>query len=193
MRDFDEEKRFLLPTVGGDTSVFEDVRLRLPELLFESCLRIDLGQRIVDIRYFGPGNTEGDTIVYLPENKIAWTGNLILGKWSIPALLEGRAGDYLETIARFERSLEVEPIVPGHGWLASGTMFSHYMGYLSDLVESVQSAVRAGRSLEETLETLTLPGQYMPTDEEIRSEIGPFITGLHRFNVQRTYQEIAGR
>jgi glyoxylase-like metal-dependent hydrolase (beta-lactamase superfamily II) len=193
MRDFDEEKEFLLPTVEGDRSVYADVRLRLPEILFDNCLRLDIGGRLVEIWYFGPGNTDGDTVVYVPDAKVAWTGNLILGAGTIPAVLEGRPGEYLETIARFERTLEIERIVPGHGPMTSPVAFGRYMRYLSELIEAVHTEIRAGRSLEETIEIIPLWDPYLPGEEPARTEIGPFLKSMHRLNVQKTYQDIAGR
>ena len=43
MRDFEREKQFLLPTVDNDPTVFGDVRLRLPDLVFNEYLELDLG------------------------------------------------------------------------------------------------------------------------------------------------------
>jgi hypothetical protein len=56
----------------------------------------------------------------VPEARVAWTGNLIVGEGTIPFLIEGGAGAYLETMAKFTHALEVETIVPGHLALTSG-------------------------------------------------------------------------
>src|SRR5438309_11147519 len=79
MRDFEREKQLLLPTVGNDPTVFGDVRLRLPDLFLDEYLELDLGGRVVELHHFGHGNTPGDTVVFVPEARVAWTGNLILG------------------------------------------------------------------------------------------------------------------
>ncbi|MEE9612879.1 MAG: MBL fold metallo-hydrolase, partial [Desulfatiglandales bacterium] len=114
MKDFDEEKAFMLQTVDNDPEIFSDVRLRLPDLVFDRYLQVDLGGRVVELYYFGPGNTPGDTVVYVPEQRVAWTGNLVIGEGSIPFLIEGGAKAYMETIAHFAQTLEVEIIIPGH-------------------------------------------------------------------------------
>ncbi|MGH7563619.1 MAG: MBL fold metallo-hydrolase, partial [Gemmatimonadota bacterium] len=79
MQDFEAEKEFLLAAVNGDRSVYGDVQLRLPDIVFDDSLRLDLGGRVVDLYHFGPGNTPGDAVVYVPEARVAWTGNLVLG------------------------------------------------------------------------------------------------------------------
>ena len=80
MRDFEHEKKLLLATVNNDPTVYADVRLRLPDVVFDDYLRLDLGDRVVEIYHFGPGNTPGDTVVYVPEARVAWTGNLVGGR-----------------------------------------------------------------------------------------------------------------
>jgi cyclase len=80
MRDFEGEKKFLLPAVDNDPTVFGDVQLRLPDLVLDEYLELDLGGRVVELYHFGHGNTPGDTVVYVPEARVAWTGNLILGE-----------------------------------------------------------------------------------------------------------------
>ncbi|MEE9171323.1 MAG: hypothetical protein V3U41_00230, partial [candidate division NC10 bacterium] len=164
-----------------------------PDVVFDDHLSLDLGGRVVELYNFGPGNTPGDTVVYVPEPKVAWTGNLILGDGLIPFLIEGGAGNYLETIAHFAQTLEVEVIVPGHGLLTSGAIFGRYLRYLSELIDSVRQATRAGRTLEETLARTHLADQYTPPADSPLARLGSFITGVHRWNVQQTYKEVNGR
>lgn len=189
MHNFEHEKQFLLPTVENDPAVYGDVRLRLPDIVFDDYLKLDLGGRVVELYHFGRGNTPGDTVVYVPEAKVAWTGNLVVGEGTIPFLVEGGAGAYLQTIARFARTLEVEKIVPGHGLMTSGVIFSRYLSYLSHLIQRVQQAYRSGWTLEETLARTSLGEQYrLPPDSPIAS----LMAGFHQWNVQKTYLELNG-
>ena len=194
MRGFEHEKKFLLATVNNDPTVFADVRLRLPDVVFDDYLRLDLGGRAVELYHFGPGNTPGDTVVYVPEARVAWTGNLVLlGEESIPFLIEGGAGAYMQTIVRFARTLGVKTIVPGHGSLISGAVLGRYLAYLNGLINSVREATRAGKTLEVTLAQTPLPGQFAPSADSPFAPLLPFIAGIHRWNVQVTYQELNGR
>lgn len=186
MRDFEAEKEFLLATVNGDRNVYGDVRLRLPDVVFEDELRLDLGGRIVEIHHFGPGNTPGDAVVYVPEARVAWTGNLVLGI-GLPFLIEGGAETYLETIERFADGPEVETIVPGHGPIVPGRILETYRSYLSGLAALMSSPARSEDSLEAALAAFPLPDAYIPADLD-----GPtraFLEGLHQFNVWRVLEE----
>ncbi len=193
MREFEQEKQFLLRTVDNDPKVFADVHLRLPDVVFDHYLRLDLGGRVVEVHHFGPGNTPGDTIVYIPEAKVAWTGNFVLGEGTIPFLIEGGAGAYLETMAQFVRTIEVETIVPGHGVITSGAILGRYLHYLSELIDSVRKATRARRTLEETLANTSLGEQYTPRVDSPLAQLAPLMAGFHRWNVQQTYKEMEGR
>jgi len=172
------------------------VRLRLPDLVLDEYLELELGGRVVELYHLGHGNTPGDTVVYVPEARVAWTGNLIVGEGNIPFLIEGGAGAYLETIAKFTHTLEVGTIIPGHGLLTSGAMLGRYLSYLSELIESVRKAVRAGQNLEEAIAATPLGQQYTQdtagSDSPWAAKFVAFRAGVHRWNVWRTYQGMKG-
>jgi glyoxylase-like metal-dependent hydrolase (beta-lactamase superfamily II) len=187
MKQFEREKQFLLATVNHDPTVYGDVRLRLPDIVFDDQLRLDLGGRIVELYHFGPGNTQGDAVVNVPDAGVAWTGNLVLGTGAVPFLIEGGAEDYLETIERFAATLDVESIVPGHGPILPESILDGYRMYLSDLIERVPSMAREGRSLDATLEAVTLDERFLPPGADAPTR--QFINGIHRFNVWRVFDE----
>src|SRR5207245_11659846 len=81
------------------------------------------------------------------------------GEGFIPFLIEGGAGAYLETMAKFTHTLEVATIVPGHGLLTSGTILGRHLPYLSELIEAVRKAIRAGQSREEAIAATPLGQQ----------------------------------
>ncbi len=186
MQRFEFERTFLLPTVNDDAAVFEGVELRLPDLEFEDHIRLDLGGRYADVHHFGPGNTAGDTVVYEPQTQTAWTGNLVIGEGTIPLLIEGQPGAYLETISRFAATLEVQTIIPGHGIPTTTAIFGRYVRYLAELIELVRSAHRSGSSLVTLLEHDLGPGYELPPG---LAAARPFIAGLHKWNLQKAYLE----
>ncbi len=193
MRHFDREKALLLPTVNGNAAIFDGVRLRLPDVTFEKSLRLDMGGRVVELHHFGHGNTPGDTVVYVPEAKAAWTGNLILGAGSIPWAIEGQTQAYLETIARLAARLDIETIVGGHILITPGETLGVYLDYLSAHIKSVQRALGAGKTLEQTLASLPLDEIFLPPKDSPLAVARPLMQGFHLWNVKRTYQELKAR
>ncbi len=190
MRDFEQEKEVLLATVNGNDAVFTGVKLRLPDVTFEESLRLDLGGRVVELHHFGHGNTPGDTVVYVPEAKVAWTGNLVLGAGSIPWAIEGKTQAYLETIARLAASLDIETIVGGHILMTPGETLTSYLGYLSEHIRSVQKAIASGQTLERTLASLPLDEAYLPPADSPLAAVRPVMQGFHLWNVKKTYLEL---
>ncbi len=149
---------------------------------------------MVEIYHFGPGNTRGDTVVYAPGAKAAWTGNLVVGKGTIPPIFEGGTKTYLMTISRFAATLDVKTIIPGHGAPATGAILARYLRYLSGLLHSVQEDIRKGRTLEEVLASMAnWKGYAPPEDSPLSERFGPFLAGLHRLNLQKTYLELKER
>jgi len=158
-----------------------------------NALRLDLGGRVVELHYFGTGNTPGDTVVYVPEAKVAWTGNLVLGEGIIPWAIEGNTPAYLRTIARFAASLDVETIVPGHGVMTSRVTLDTYRRYLSGHINAVQGAIRSGQTLEQTLAGMPLGESYLPPADSPLALVRPFAKGFHLWNVKKTYLELNGK
>ncbi len=187
MTRFEEEKVLMLAAVDGEAAVIAGVKLRLPDILFDDHITVDLGGRVVEIHHFGHGNTPGDTVVYVSEAKAAWTGNLVIGESSIPFLIEGDAGAYLETVARFARTLEIDIIIPGHGLVAEQAELGRYLAYLSGLMDSVRKTVASGATLEETLAALPLGKSYLPAPD---SPLARLLPGIHAWNVRKTYLDL---
>jgi len=182
---FEEEKAFLTPCVDNDPKIFEGVSLRLPDIVFDDYLRIDLGDRQVELHYFGPANTPGDTITYVPEAKVAWTGNLTGGIFGLA--LESDASTFLGTLTRFIQTLSIEMLIPAHRPPAGANLLSEYLTYFSEVTAGVQIAVSSGWSLEETLERVVQSEAFSLPPENPMANI---MTGRHRYNVQRTYMAL---
>jgi cyclase len=193
MRGFEQEKAALLPAVNGNAAVFKGVTLRLPDVTFEDSLHLDLGGRVVELHHFGHGNTPGDTVVYVPEAKAAWTGNLILGAASIPWAIEGNTQAYLKTLADMSARLDIETIVPGHILTASGEILGSYLRYLGEHISAVRAAIHAGKSLEQTLASLPLQEAFLPPADSPLAAARPLLQGFHLWNVKKTYLELAGQ
>jgi len=124
----------------------------VPNVSFDRELNIDLGNRPVEIRFIGRGNTAGDTIVYLPKEKILMAGDLV--DHPAPYFFGGFPVDQvttLETLASFEATT----VVPGHGDVLHDKT---YIVQLIDLLKAVNNAVEKevndGKTLEEVQASL---------------------------------------
>ena len=91
--------------------------IALPSLTYDTKMTIDLGDRKVVLIHLGPAHTKGDTLVYLPDQKILFSGDVLFTNFH-PFLAEGDLpswGRVLDSIL----AMDVEKIIPGHGPLST--------------------------------------------------------------------------
>ena len=83
-----------------------------PNLAFHDALDIDLGGRSVRLLWLGRGNTAGDAVVFLPRERIAAIGDLVVDP--IPYVYDGYPSEWGATLQRVI-DLDADTYVPGHG------------------------------------------------------------------------------
>jgi len=134
---------------------FRSIRNTPPDLTFERELVLHRGERTIELRWLGRGNTRGDIVVLLPRERIAAIGDLVV--WPIPFAFGSYYEEWITTLARLD-SLPAEMLVPGHGPVHRDREYLHQVqGLLRALVDQVKTAVAEGASLEETQRRVTLP------------------------------------
>lgn len=149
-----ERKRYelrlsgLMPTLAELRTAVDFV----PNVTFDRELDVDLGNRLVQIRFLGRGNTAGDTIVYLPVEKILAAGDLL--DHPVPYLFGDIPLDHVNTL-QLMAQLDVQTIVPGHGEVLHG---KDYIYQVIDLLKAinteVEKEINAGVNTSEEVEQL---------------------------------------
>ena len=177
-------KQRMAGAVANDMSVFEGTQLRLPTVSFDEQWTIDLGGRVVEARFFGPGMSSSDTVVYVPGARVAWSGNLIFGADTIPWAQSGNVAGYRETLQRFAKTYDVRTIVPGHGALTTGESILLYDRYLAQVQSDAAAAVQRGVGVEQFIATADVPAGY-----SIAPGLLPLMKGFHQWNLQRAFAE----
>lgn len=204
MTDLPYEKRTRSANMYGDAALLDEVTAwRRPDLTFGSYAEIDLGGRVVQLHHFGPGNGPGDTVVYVPDARAAWTGNFLCHAGTAHMLLQGGPEPYLGSLRRMREALpELETVVPGHGPMGDGpAAVDALIGYLERLHEDVAASVQAGRSLEETFAACTDPwaerldpalsaalARYPVPHRLAQQGMLALCRDLHRLNILATYR-----
>ena len=142
-KDYERSLAGLAPVVAE----MKDVVQFAPNVSFDRELLIDLGGRPVEVRFLGRGNTGGDTIVYLPKDKILATGDLLVHP--VPYLFGGFPVDHPKTL-RAMAELDATTIVPGHGEILRDKA---YIFQVAEFLEAGNAAmekeVNSGKTLEE--------------------------------------------
>jgi len=110
-------------------------------------LVVDLGGRSVELRHLAPGNTKGDMFLWLPEERILATGDIVVaptpyGFFSYPKSWAG--------VLRELKGFGAKTIVPGHGDVMTDTAYLDLLAETMDLVAAqVDAQVKAGKTLDE--------------------------------------------
>ncbi len=88
------------------------VKFQSATLTFGEGFTVDLGNREVQVKFLGRGNTAGDAIVYLPREKIIVAGDLLV--YPVPYVFDGYPNEWIQTLEKMGQ-LDSNTIVPGHG------------------------------------------------------------------------------
>jgi glyoxylase-like metal-dependent hydrolase (beta-lactamase superfamily II) len=162
--------------------------LTWPTMVFEKELTLFLGQREVRILQLGRGHTKGDTVVWLPEEKVLFAGDLV-ECGATPYTGDAYLKDWPETLARL-RALGPEKLVPGRGAALKNAEeveagIAGTQTFLSRLYATVAEGVAAGRSLKQV---------YDDTVAVLEPDFGDWVIFEHcmPFDVSRAYDEAGG-
>jgi glyoxylase-like metal-dependent hydrolase (beta-lactamase superfamily II) len=165
--------------------------LTWPTLTFRDTLTIDLGgdRGEVVLRYLGRGHTEGDIVIWLPQQRILFAGDLVESQ---AALYTGDAFHFdwststLDEIAR----LGAEHLVGGRGAIAHGraqvrAAIDQTRAFLDTMIRTVGAAHRSGRTIKDA---------FGATHAALAPQYGqwPIFEHCLPFDVQRLWDEYDG-
>jgi cyclase len=117
-----------------------ELRLTLPTLTFDQQMSIHGSKRTVHLITYGGGHTQSDAFLYIPEEKIAILGDLVLSNHH-PVMKFANPWEWQQILERIE-ALNLETIIPGHGDICSLKELRQVRGYITDLLELVQEIVQ---------------------------------------------------
>ncbi len=123
---------------------FGGVSLTLPTDTFDGRLTMSVGGKTVEVIEVGPAHTKGDAIVYLPRERVAFSGD-ILFIGSHPIMWEGPVRNWIAACDRL-LALDVDVVVPGHGPLTNHAGVAKTKAYWETLVDVSTRGLAAGAS-----------------------------------------------
>jgi len=106
----------------------EGTRPSYPSLTFSEKMEIDLGYQIVELIYPGPSHTGGSIMVYLPDKKVLFTGDILFTNYH-PNIASGDIESWLKALDAVA-ALDPAKIVPGHGPLSARKDVGEMKDYL---------------------------------------------------------------
>ncbi|MFN2445262.1 MAG: MBL fold metallo-hydrolase [Vicinamibacterales bacterium] len=155
-----------------------------PNVTLTDQLVLHRGAREIRLMFLGRGHTGGDVVVYLPEERLVMTGDLLVEGTSYMG--DAYAADWIETLDRL-KALEFDRVLPGHGSVLEGkARIDHWQAYLRDFWTEVQALHRAKVPADEAAKRI---------DMRAHAHNYPAITapGVIPDNVHRAYELMDGK
>jgi glyoxylase-like metal-dependent hydrolase (beta-lactamase superfamily II) len=159
-----------------------------PTDVFDDVLTLDLGNRQVELRHLGRGHTSGDLVVWLPEERICFAGDLVEAQ-AAPYMGDSYPAEWSTSTLDAVSALHADQLVGGRGPVVRGdavaTAIEDTRAFVRTTIEGTRAVMEAGGGLKEAFEAVH--GRLAP-----RYAGFPIFEHTMPFNVQRTWDEIEG-
>ena len=176
--------------IGRFPRLFRDVEtvpagLTWPTMTFNGKMTLWLGKLEVQLLQLGRGHTKGDTVVWLPQDRVLLSGDLVEFD-ATPYAGDAYFQDWPATLEAIA-ALKPRMLVPGRGpalvgeeQVAAGLASTR--GFIADVWSSVKAGADAGRDLKAV---------YRETYERLQPKYGGWVIFDHcmPFDVTRAYDE----
>jgi len=159
---------------------FSEVELVPPTTLFDDRLVVDLDDVEVHLIYVGPCHQVGDTLVWVPKERVLFAGDVIF-RLCTPMGWVGTFEKWLATLDFIIDELEPEVIVPGHGPVSGVEAATEMKAYLQYIREESRACY---------------DGDLSARDAARKIDLGPYAEWISPeriyLNVERAYREFRG-
>ena len=156
-----------------------------PTMTFTGRMTLWLGKLEVQLIQLGRGHTKGDTVVWLPQDKVLFSGDLVEFD-ATPYAGDAYFQDWPKTLDNIA-ALKPQALVPGRGAALQGAAdvargLEGTRAFVSELYASVKAGAAAGKDLRAV---------YKDTFDKLQPKYGHWVIFNHcmPFDVTRAYDE----
>ncbi|TJZ43511.1 MBL fold metallo-hydrolase [Streptomyces piniterrae] len=160
---------------------YGDIRLTAPTVTYTDRLTLHIGDIEVHLIHPGVAHTPGDTIVWLPRQRVVFTGDLVF-HGGTPFVFMGSLTGSLRALELL-RALDAVTVVPGHGPVAGPEVYDGVERYLRFVDGLAREGRAAGRTPLEVAREANLSGSPFAALAESERLVA---------NLHRAYAELAG-
>ena len=147
----DEQKQQRRAQIDRQKAYSEELKqmqISLPTLTFERSLILHRGPHPIHVLFLFKGHTRGDVVVYLPDQKVVVTGDLVTQ--GLPFPRDSYPAEWVKTL-RAIAELNFEQLIPGHGPVQQGKDHVKLLAQIFDSVaQQVKASAEKAQSPEET-------------------------------------------
>lgn len=135
----------------------EGVELVEPDEVYDGPVHpLDLGGRVVELRTWGQAHTRGDQVVWLPEERILFTGDLVeercfaIFPYFPPDDADVDGEKWIAVLEHLE-ALEPSIVVPGHGELGDASVIKAAREYITQLRDETRALASDGVGVDDAV------------------------------------------
>ncbi|MEI4493810.1 MBL fold metallo-hydrolase [Mameliella alba] len=115
-----------------------------PDVIFAASHELTLGGTRIEIRHVGPAHTPGDSLVWLPETRTVFTGDVVYVGRVLGVMSFSDSAHWLDAFSEIE-ALEPVHLIPGHGPATDlATAQRDTRDYLANLRAGIRDHIDAG-------------------------------------------------
>jgi cyclase len=162
-----------------------------PHLVFDEELALDLGRRRVVLRNRGRANSPADITIFLPEERVLFTGDILVHP--VPYAMGSYPVAWAQVLRELER-LGAAVIVPGHGPVLRDPV---YLRQVRELLETTTARTRAlavqGKTVEQIKKEIDLQdlrGRFVAGEDPTAMYFWDY--SIKNALVERAYRCVAG-
>jgi len=149
----------------GDTVPdIKDTKVVPPDITYCRHMTLHFDDRSIELIHPGVAHTDGDTVVYLPQERLLYAGDLLFNHIFPPIM--GSSAGWIAAIEQIE-AMEVDTIVPGHGFIATKKELGDLKQCIVELRHRVEDYFDRGLSAEEATKQVDLPYLQWPRAERL--------------------------
>ena len=137
----------------------------VPDVTFRDGMTIELGGKSVELAYVGKNHSDNSIVMTFPEERTLFAVDFIpVRTLAFRDFGDAYIPEWIDSLKAVE-AMDFDILAPGHGALGTPEDVTAFRGYMEDLRAEVLASLRAGRTLEETQQAVTLDaykdwGQY---------------------------------
>ena len=182
-----EDRAFVRGALADRLRWYDEIKkvhFQSATLTFDHDFSVDIGNREVQVKFLGKGNTAGDAVVYLPKERIVVVGDL-LGS-PIPMANDGYPSEWIHTLDNLNQ-LDAGIVVTGHGpVLHDKSRILLYRDLLQSAVDQlnaklIQTGPAMSRTLDEVKSSVDLSPfrqRFIGDNQDLASDWDEFTTRL---------------
>jgi glyoxylase-like metal-dependent hydrolase (beta-lactamase superfamily II) len=137
----------------------QEVAPKPPNVTFTDVMTLHKGGREVQVHFLGRGHTGGDTMVFLPAERIVFTGDFFEGSPTTGILSyfgDAFIDEWADSLERL-KALDFEIIVPGHGTpFKDRQQITDFQHYIRDLWRQASALRLQGATVEQAIEKVDM-------------------------------------